>query len=140
LNVTKSTGTTTIPIDDTIPTSTEGDQYMSQAITPLAKCNVLRISVLTHAATASGAHWLISTLLQDSGNSIAAGLILSPGASFVVQLSIYHEMVAGTVSSTTFKNRVGCDNAGTTTVNGTAGVRELGGVLQSYLKIEEIMG
>src|ERR1041385_5219094 len=29
-----ATGTTTVPIDDTVPQNTEGDEYMSRAITP----------------------------------------------------------------------------------------------------------
>ena len=47
------------------------------------------------------------------------------------------EMVAGTTSVISFKVRVGASLAGTTTVNGEAGARLMGGVLTSYLSIRE---
>jgi hypothetical protein len=54
------------------------------------------------------------------------------------QISLQHEMRAGTVLSTNFKIRVGMDNAGTTTFNGRVGARRYGGVLGSYLRIQEV--
>ena len=43
-----ATGTTVMPIDDTIPQNTEGDQYMTLAITPTHASNKLLIEVSGH--------------------------------------------------------------------------------------------
>ena len=43
-----ATGTTTHPIDDTIPQNTEGDEYLTLAITPTNASNKLLIEVSIH--------------------------------------------------------------------------------------------
>jgi hypothetical protein len=47
-------------------------------------------------------------------------------------------MTAGTIIATTFKVRVGCSGAGTTTFNGVAGGRIFGGVMASSITITEV--
>ena len=47
--------------------------------------------------------------------------------------------VANLVSATTFKYRMGCDGAGTNTFNGATSARLLGGVMNSWIYVEEIM-
>jgi hypothetical protein len=68
-----ATGTTTIPNDDTIPQSTEGDQYMSQAITPSSAANVLAVRAQATSRTAARAAFMIAALFQDAtANALAA--------------------------------------------------------------------
>lgn len=137
-----ATGTTTLPYDDTIPQNTDGDQYMTQAITPNSASNVLRIqhtgSYSNSAATGS---YFGTALFQDStADALAAsysGRDVSSRATG--QINLYHSMVAGTTSSTTFNIRTGWNVAGTTTFNGDNGGRVFGGVCSSVLNIQEIM-
>lgn len=136
-----ATGTTTIPADDTIPQNTEGDQYMTKAITPTVAANVLRVfhhGQYAHSSTIAG---VTAVLHQDS---TANGLIVALGAKADLanqpsQVNLEHRMLAATTSSTTFKVRAGTSTAGTVTFNGASSARLFGGVYTSTLLIEEIV-
>ena len=137
-----ATGTTQIPLDDTIPQSNEGDQYYSQAITPLSAANILKISSKL-TCTMSNISNVTMALFQDNiANALGCPLYFTtPAGNYGFYLQVYYQMLAGTTSSTTFKVRAGTDaNAGTLTVNGLSGARKYGGIIDSYLLVEEIMG
>lgn len=133
-----STGTTTIPYDDTIPQITEGDEYMTLAITPKSTTNILVIQVIVQLAS-SVADNLTTAIFQDStANALAAigqNNISTAGAAFCMVVT--HSMPAATTSSTTFRVRAGGSQAGTRTFNGSAGVRRYGGVTVSSITITE---
>jgi hypothetical protein len=135
-----ATGTTVVPIDDTIPQNTEGDQYMSQAITPASPANVLAVrsqASLSHSVT--GAH-MIMALFQDSTVNALSASDTVIATSFYVNINmIGYQLLAATTSATTMKIRAGGSSAGTTTFNGNVGARLLGGVMDSFLEINEIM-
>jgi hypothetical protein len=137
---TVATGTTTTPIDNTIPQNTEGDQYLTQAITPTDASNILFISVVLFVSHTAANSWLIGALFQDTtANALAAMPILSETANGNRILTFTHKMVAGTTSPTTFKVRVGANQAGTTTINGTNSNQFMGGVMASSIVIEEVI-
>ena len=132
-----ATGTTVIPFDDTIPQNTEGDQYLSLAITPTNASNKLLIEVVIEAANSALGN-MIAALFQDStANALAATYASIVSANYGVNLKLTHEMTAGTTSATTFKVRLGNSNAGTTTVNGNSGTRAFGGVSAASIRITE---
>jgi hypothetical protein len=132
-----ATGTTLIPYDDTIPQNTEGDQYMTQAITPKSATNRLFIEVRMSLAVSSGSQ-RIAALFQDStANALAAMTTFTGAFTDMIVINLTHDMVAGTTSSTTFKVRAGSDTAGTTTFNGAIGARKFGGITLSSIKITE---
>lgn len=134
-----ATGTTTIPLDDTIPQNTEGDQYLSLAITPTNVNNKLIIDVVAVAANSAAGGRLIMGLFQDTtANALAAVQQTFASASQAQNLKMRHIMTAGTISATTFKVRIGANNAGTTTLNGEASTRQFGGVMASSITITEI--
>lgn len=135
-----ATGTTVIPVDNTIPQQTEGDQYLSVAITPTKTSNKLVIDVVVYLAhTAAGGPALAAALFQDStANALAAAFVNAAGANFVMPLTFRHEMTAGTTSATTFKVRCGSGSAGTTTFNGATGAGYFGGVFSSSIRVTEI--
>lgn len=134
-----ATGTTLIPFDNTIPQNTEGDQYMSLAITPTNSSNSLVIEVVYNAAASVAAGNVITgALFQDStANALASVGILQGTANGVTNAKITHTMAAGTTSATTFKVRIGGSNAGTLTFNGSAGAQIYGGVYSSSISITE---
>lgn len=133
-----ATGTTVIPFDDTIPQSTEGDQYMTQAITPKATTNVLYIEVTAFLASSIATN-MQGALFQDStANALTAIDHYQATSGGPVSLKINYTMIAGTTSATTFKLRAGADGVGTTTFNGTGGARRYGGVAGSSMKITEV--
>lgn len=134
-----NTGTNAIPIDDTIPQSGEGDQFISQAITPLSAANLLRGHAQTVLSNSAGA--LIETaIFRDSATDALTAVVSNPSAAAGAIGVVANEFVvqAGSISATTFKLRGG-SNGGTTTFNGTGGARRYGGVLNSYMEVQEIM-
>ncbi len=131
-------GTTTIPLDDTIPQNTEGDQYMSLAITPKSTTNKLVITANIVASNSSNSLHLIGALFQDStANALAANALFQATGTGMAPIVLTHTMAAGTTSATTFKVRVGGSAAGTTTFNGTAGAELFGAITKSSIVITE---
>ena len=132
-----ATGTTVLPIDDTIPQNTEGDEYMTLSITPTSASSKLLIEVSAMLA-ASAPRWIVGALFQDTtADALAGGWFYEPNNGGGKELTLRHYMTAGTTSSTTFKFRAGTHTADTLYFNG-AGSRYLGGVASSSITITEI--
>lgn len=135
-----ATGSTVIPFDDTIPQNTEGDEYLTLAITPLDAANLLRIDVTLHISCATGVRNKCVALFQDAtAGALACGYVAQANALYTDEISFTHWMTAGTTSATTFKVRAGVDTGGTNTVNGNSGARRYGGVMASSITITEIL-
>lgn len=134
-----ASGITTVPFDDTIPQNTEGDEFMTQAITPTCAANVLEIDVIGQFVN-SAAAFIIASLFQDStANALQTSNAFPGTATATCNLRLFHRMKAGTTSSTTFKTRCGGHIAGTTAINGQGGGQKFGGVSNSFMKVSEIM-
>jgi hypothetical protein len=132
-----ATGTTVIPLDDTIPQNTEGDQYMTLAITPKAATNILVVEA-TITLASSAINNLMAALFQDAtANALAVTIQNQSGTNQMATLALCYTMAAGTTSSTTFKVRGGGNAAGTTTFNGVSAGRLFGGAIQSSIVITE---
>lgn len=134
-----ATGTTILPADDTIPQNTEGDQYMTLAVTPKNSSNILIIETIAYAAgNAAAAADMMMALFQDStANALATAKNTYSTAGGVNIFVLRHIMSAGTTSATTFKIRIGIGVGGTTTFNGTGGARQFGGTFASGIMITE---
>jgi hypothetical protein len=134
-----ATGTTTIPFDDTIPQNTEGNEYMTCAITPTNASSTLEIDVLWCGGS-SVANYMAVCLFQDStANALAVSWNDTFQANSPASITIKYLMTAGTTSATTFKVRAGGITAGTTTFNGLTGSRYFGGVMASRITIKEYL-
>jgi len=134
-----ATGTTTIPYDNTIPQITEGNQYMTLAITPTNENNILIISVAMAALGSALANRPTVALFVDA----VADALASSNCKYVADAEIFtfyfsHRMVAGTTSERTFKVRAGGNIATTLTFNGNDGTARLGGSLASSITITEV--
>lgn len=134
---TSSTTTTLLPFDDTIPQNTEGTELMTQAITPESATNILLIEAV-FMATHSVSTFISGALFQDTiVNAIAANAGYITTATGAQSVTVKHKMTAGTTSATTFKLRVGGNDAGTLTFNGQSGNRRFGGITVSNITITE---
>lgn len=135
-----ATGTTALPIDDTIPQKTEGDQFMSLSITPLDAAHILEIRVQIYGSESGAASYesVIGALFQDTTTNAIATMVgaTSPYTTSTTTLNFTYIMTAGTTSSTTFKVRSG-NPTGTFTFNGSGAARQFGGVLCSSIEITE---
>lgn len=135
-----ATGTTQIPFDDTIPQITEGDEYMTLAITPKSATNILVIEAIVWLSSSAAARNLSAALFQDStANALAAGSEFTDTTATLIprMVKVRHTMVAGTTSSTTFRIRAGASNTGTTTFNGVNAARIFGAINKSSIVITE---
>ena len=136
-----ATGTTLIPVDDTIPTITEGDEYMTLAITPVSASNRLIIEVILHAAhNVAGNNTMMVALFRDAVTAALAVAENDMGttADREAPISLRHIMTAPSTSAITFRVRAGLELTGTLTFNGQAGGRLFGGVIASSIVIKEI--
>lgn len=136
-----ATGTTTIPVDDTIPQNTEGTQFLSVSITPASASSKLRIDACLVVASNTGVRTVVVALFQDStASALKAVTAPVPAAlvDFMQPVNLTHFMTSGTTSATTFKIRAGVETSGTVTVNGAGGGRAYGGVCGSFISVTEI--
>ncbi len=133
-----SSGTTQVPADNTIPQNTEGDQYMTLAITPKSSLNKLTIFAKGQFAASADFTSIYASLFQDTtADALATANATSSGTYGDAWSLIMHYMKAGTTSATTFKIRAGPNTADTCAFNGAAGAA-FGGVYNSYMMITEI--
>jgi hypothetical protein len=139
VNVQTSTftsGTATIPLDNTIPQITEGTQLFTLDITPTSSTSKLKIEIVVQAGMSAG-NWMSIALFQNStANALAAmtTYMATTGGGAVIPL--IHYMTSGTTSTINFKLRFG--PAGSTMgVNGTTSGL-FGGALISSMTITEI--
>lgn len=131
--------TTDIPLDDTIPQITEGDELITQAITPMSALNVLDVKV-SLVLYCGNSDFGVAALFRDSTANAVAAIIL--GVSISSDMAwMHYTALAGSVSSTTFRARAGlaATSAYTLTLNGQTGARRLGGVSNSYIEVTEIV-
>ena len=126
-----------MPWDDTIPQITEGNEYMTLAITPTSATNKLKIDVVFIGAHTGAPHNLTAALFQDATvNALACATMQNN--TYLNTITFSHYMTADTTSATTFRIRAGSSGGATTTFNGQAGARKNGGVLASSITITEI--
>ncbi len=127
---------TALPMDDTIPTNTEGNEVLTCTITPKSVTNrlLIRISLQVNA---NNPVFVTGALFQDAGAAaIAVGSCAIPISNYQQRLTFDYDMVAGTTSATTFKVRAG-PSGNTGYLNGFGGSRYFGGVSSSSITIEE---
>ena len=135
----KTTGSTVIPWDDTIPQKTEGDQYMSLAITPLAAGHKLKITVHALAASTTGQEIVMALFQDDVANALAVTAYMPHQINYICPLSLTCLVDTVGTDLTTFKVRIGSINAATVTFNGVNNTRYFGGTFNSFILIEEII-
>jgi len=138
--VSSTTGTTILPFDNSIPQNTEGDQYLTLAITPTNASNKLLITVNLNASHSNNSATMGLALFQDSTAGALNATMFSAAAGSNQGCSgvLIHYMAAGTTSATTFNVRCGGSLSGTTTFNGASGARIFGGIQASTITIQEI--
>lgn len=142
-NSTYATGTTLIPNDTSKPLITEGDEYMTLAITPTSTSNKLIIEweIAIHAS--NGAAGIVQYSALFNTDSHATESLASVGtqiehANNQCQQSGRYYMNAHTTSATTFRIRAGVSASATYSFNGAAGGDRHGTSSVSSITITEI--
>jgi len=134
-----ATGTTTMPVDDTIPQNTEGDEYMTLAITPISATGTLHITAVLNVASSVNAIKLTAALFVDStaGAIAAVSNEMSGADDLEVITLVLPDLSSASTTARTYKVRAGPISAATLTLNGQAAGRIFGGVLYSSITITE---
>lgn len=133
-----NTGSTVIPNDDTIPQITEGNEYMTQAITPTSAAHVLSTNVQGFFTSGVSATIIMGLFRDSTVNALVVSSTQTAGTGNPNQNNITWMELAGQTTSTTYRTRAG-GTGGTTTFNGAASARKLGGVMNSYMIVSEIV-
>lgn len=137
-----ATGSTVIPLDDTIPQNTEGDQYMNLDVTPTSFCNLVEVSVLGNFANSSTEANMAMALFRDSiANALTAVFWSRGGAANKVGQAVlsWRERSPQAGVGVSYKTRAGAlVTAGTTTFNGDSSARRFGGTMNSHMRYKEI--
>jgi hypothetical protein len=131
-----ATGTTTIPLDDTVPQVGEGNQYMSNQMVVSNLCNHIKVLVEATLSHSAGSQMIMALFKNGAADAIAASVgICSTGAGRYTL--IHHEYIAA-VGTTTYTVRAGSPTAGTTTFNGAGGAQLFATRLNSRLTVTEV--
>jgi len=131
-----ASGTTQIPLDDTIPQITEGDEYFTRTITPTNASNILIIEVIVNAS--GDGDWTVALFQDATANALDAVHGHSGSTQRNQTVSLRYCMVAGTTSETTFRVRCGSSTAVTFNLNYHGTARLYGGVNISSITITEV--
>lgn len=102
--VASGSGTATIPYDNTRPQNSEGAEILTLAITPKNASNILKIEFSCQVGSNVGANITVALFQDSTANALTVRSVTINGGDVLV-LTYY--MVAGTISSTTFKIRMG---------------------------------
>jgi hypothetical protein len=135
-----ATGTTVVSRNGSITQITEGDEYMTLAITPTNASNKLLVQVvllLGSSATQGITACLFNTDIHSS-NALAAMTEVNGSADWELSLSLNYFVAAGTTDATTFRVRAGGDSSSTTTFNGVSTAVLHGAAIKSSMTIMEI--
>ena len=132
------TGSTVIVLDDTIPQSSEGDEYLTLKHKPAATDNMLDVQADIALAHDSALFLMAALLFKDAeSDAYAVACMTGETASAKHNVGLRRQITAGGVDTLTFKVRAGANVAGATTLNGQAGVHQFSTAGLSTLMITE---
>jgi len=126
-----------IPYDNTIPQIGEGKEYLNLTYTPKSASSLLRVTFSCVLDT-SGASPTTLGLFQDAVTNALQAVTIS-NESVIRQCHLDFLMASPGTSAITFRIRFGA-NAGTAYINRASSGDKLGGVMASFLTVQEIFG
>lgn len=143
-----TTSVTTPAQDDSIPQITEGTQFMAQAITPTSAANVINVKALGwFSVDDAGAGGLLTwAMFKDAVSNALCAASSQLGADAAINTlapcPLEHRILAAGTAAQTYSYRAGVPNGTTGRFNGAANsaTRHFGGVCNSFIEAEEIMG
>jgi len=131
--------TAAIPVDDTIPTSTEGDQIATYSFTPKAVGNKVRIRASIQCSR-SNAGTVIAALHNGGATAIGVTFAYVTAAGLGVILACEAEYTLASVAVQNISLRIGPGDNGGMYINGNNIQRYFGGSVGATLVVEEIKG
>lgn len=133
-----TSGTTTVPLDNTIPTSTEGNQIWTATFTPLSTASRIVINfTITHASSIVSATNIMS-VFAGATNIGATMCRTSATANTASNMALSVTYAPGSLTAITFSSRLGGSAAATTYCNQIS-TATLGGAAVTEYTITEIL-
>ena len=140
-DATRRSSSVTIPLDDTIPQSSEGTAYadLDTTITPSDANNYIDIRVeLAFWASALGT--FMATLFRNSErNALATAAQTVEAEGRAGRLILTHRVLAGSTSAQTYKVRFGRTNGSITIYLNDYTTAYWGGTFKSMMTVEEVI-
>ena len=133
-----ATGTTIVPLDDTMPQNTEGDQFMSHVTASGSAANLMELG-LQVTFSCSIASNSTGSIFQDASANPLTTVGMGSGNGTILVFPLRDTCIAGTTASVTNKFRLGNTGATATYLNGIAAARLYGGAANSHMMGTEIM-
>lgn len=134
-----NSGTTIFPEDDTIPQNTEGDEYMTIAITPKSATSTLMIEAHIFYSQSAGTRGGAGLFKDSDADALSFTSNFIKDSTSMGNMQVFYSETSGNTTARTYKIRCGnIQNAGTFTFNGQAGSRKFGGTVLSTIRIIEI--
>lgn len=127
---------TAVPIDDSVPTISEGNEILTTSFTPKSVTNKLRCT-FTCTVSAAAPQNAVGSIFAGSTN-IGSQCVIIAAADHKNSMVVVGEYTPGSIAAQTISVRVG--GSGTIYVNGTSAGRVMGGAQKATLLIEEIKG
>jgi hypothetical protein len=137
-NVAHTTGTTTIPVDDTIPQNTEGTQILTATITPVYSTSKIMAVATIPQVGGPATNNIIGAMFLNSGANAVNVAMAFTNAVFVGLSPLTHVWAPGGTSAQTINVRIGLGTAGTWFINGSGAGRFFGGASTARLTLLEI--
>jgi hypothetical protein len=148
LQVTRSTTTsvitcgTAIPWDDTIPQSSEGNEVLTIAITPISATSIIYLK-FDASGSANGAVTNSATIAffkdSDTNAIYATQVPFWTASGYGAKFNGSYSELSSSTTLRTYKVRIGINNANSIFINGNAsGGRQYGGVSIAQLEAWEI--
>lgn len=125
-----------IPFDNTTPQSSEGDEILTQSITPNSASNLLEIEVSMSFISGSSEE-MVAFIVQDSNTNALITATQDSLGGGVGSFCFKYFMTAGTTSSTTFKLRAGTRDTSTAYINRYFGGSRYNSTGHVFLSIKE---
>jgi len=137
------TASTAIPLDNTIPQQTEGDEVLTVTITPIRADSILLIEYYAFAVcNASGSNnYFNAAIFRDATLNAVAGQRIGGAQPWddATTISIIAIDSSAAIAATTYKTRLGPILGGRfIDVNGLAPNTDYGGAQISYMTVTEI--
>lgn len=133
------TCTGSIPMDDTIPQSSEGTEVITVTYTPKSATSTLLVTASFSSTGASNGSEHVSALFRDSDANAFAAMINNGFSNVPVAHNVIGSVTSGSTSSTTFKLRHALRTSATVRVNcDTGSTRVFGGVSACTLTVLEL--
>lgn len=134
---TLQTVTTSLPYDNSVPTSLEGEEVITASITPSSATNKVLVRAVINGTTFGSANWSAALFRGSEANAISAAA--GYGNGYVQQLAIEFLDSPGTPSAITYRVRAGGNGVNFFLNGASAGTGIFNGVCLSSLTLTEIV-